>query len=105
MQHEKPSVGLLNAILDFRTEQLRWPYSKEDLTHTGKKYMDVFDGFPYQYTYFKIADDNKMVFFFSQHIKDVKRYESTLMIDLNGYSGSVKFYKKDDKFLWKLKMN
>jgi len=104
-QREKPSVVLLNAIIDFRTEQLRWPYSKEDLTRAGKKYLDVFDGFPYLYTQFKVTDDNKMVFYFSQHTKDIKNYNATQMVDLNSYSGSVKFYKKDDRFIWKIKMN
>jgi hypothetical protein len=71
----------------------------------GKKYKDALHGFKYQNTRFKIIDQDNMIFYFSDHVKDAANFESTERIDLNSYGGRVKFYKRDGKFLWKIKMN
>ena len=104
IQREKPSVVLLNRIIEFREEFYVWPYSKEGFISKGKKYMDAFDGFPYLETRFKVIDDDRMTFFFSGHKRANARYEKTGQIDLNSYGGEVKFYKMNNKFIWKLKM-
>lgn len=103
-QMEKPSIVLLNAIIDYRLEHEGWPYTKEEFMSKGPKYRHAFDGFPYGYVYFKVIDNDKMTFYFSDHIKDRKAYEQTGKIDLNSYGGNVRFYKEKDKFIWKLKM-
>lgn len=104
IQREKPSIVLLNKILDFRVEQNYWPYSREDFMSKGVKYASAFDGFPYTYTRFKTIDSTTMVFYFSGHVKDQARFEETQKVDMNSYGGSVRFYKEKGKFLWKLKM-
>ncbi|MEO5942581.1 MAG: hypothetical protein ABIP30_15230 [Ferruginibacter sp.] len=45
-----------------------------------------------------------MIFSFSGYISDVQRYNDTKEIDLNAYNGTVKFWKENGKFLWKIKM-
>lgn len=105
IQREKPSVILLNAILDYRVEQYDWPVSREEFVNKGKKYRDAFEGFPYSYTRFKNIDSNTMVFYFSGHIKDQHAYNETQKVDLNNYSGRVRFYKDKGRFTWKLKMD
>lgn len=60
--------------------------------------------FPIRKRGFKIIDSNRMVFWFSRHVKDIENYKITEKIDLNSYGGEVKFYKQDGQFLWKLKM-
>jgi cbb3-type cytochrome oxidase subunit 3 len=105
IQQEKPSVFLLNAILDYRAERGVWPESKQAFTGMNKKYADAFNDFRYTYTYFKVMDTDRMIFFFSNHVDDVARYDQTDKVDLNSFGGSVKFYSKGGKFLWKLKMN
>ena len=105
IQHEKPSIVLLGRIVDFRLEQNSWPFSKEEFINKGKIYREAFEGFPYTYTEFKVIDNNTMIFYFSSHVKDNKNFKKTEKIDLNSYSGHVRFYKENERFLWKLKMN
>lgn len=95
---------LLDKIVNFRVEQSGWPTSKEDFMSRGKKYVTAFQGFRYSYTFFRRIDSNKMIFYFSGHIKDASNYLKTGKTDLNSYRGSVTFYKENHKFLWKLKM-
>lgn len=102
---EKPSILIFDRMVDFRIEQMGWPGSKMDFISKGIKYYEVFKHFPYQQTTFKIIDSNRMIFSFSEHIKDVQNYENTKKIDLNSYGGSVRFFKENGKFIWKLKMN
>lgn len=104
IQREKPSVVLLNRIIEFREEYNSWPFSKEEFTSKGSKYKEVFDGFPYMQTTFEVIDNNTMTFSFYDHVKDIQHYQRTRRTDLNSYSGRVKFYKEKDKFIWKLKM-
>ena len=100
---EAPSLVIFDRIVDFRIEQMGWPTSKTDFISKGIKYYEVFENFPYQYTDFNIIDSNTMIFTYSQHIKDQKNYEKTKKVDLNSYSGRVKFYKENGKFIWKIK--
>lgn len=105
IQREKPSVVLLNRMIEFREEYNSWPFLKEEFTGKGLKYKEAFDGFPYLQTTFKIIDNNTMNFSFYAHLRDVQHYQQTEKIDLNSYNGEVKFYKEKDKFIWKLKMH
>lgn len=102
---EKPSILIFDRIVDFRNEQLSWPVSKADFISKGIKYYEVFNDFPYQQTSFKVIDSNNMIFYFSQHIKDVKQYKKTGKTELNDYSGRATFYKYNGKFIWNLKMH
>jgi hypothetical protein len=105
-QHlESPSILLFDKIVDFRIEQGGWPTSKQDFESRGTKYYEVFNGFKYQTTEFKRIDSNTMIFYFSNHVKDYDRYQASRKVDINSYNGQVKFYKENNKFLWKLKMN
>ena len=101
---ERPSTLLLDKIIDFRLVQLGWPVSKKDFMSYGVQYYKSFEGFPYSYTWFKIIDSNKMIFYFSGHFQDERNYRKTNKIDLNSYHGRVTFYKVENKFVWKLKM-
>ena len=104
IQREKPSVVLLNRIIEYREEFYSWPYSKEGFMSKGKKYKEAFEGFPYLQMTFKVIDDNRMNFFFSDHKRDHERYERTGQIDLGSYGGVVKFKKANNRFVWKIKM-
>lgn len=104
IQREKPPVLMLARMVDYRLETGDWPVSKQHFMSLGEKYASVFEGFPYTETGFKIIDSNRMVFWFSRHVKDIENYKITEKIDLNSYGGEVKFYKQDGQFLWKLKM-
>ncbi len=104
IHREQPSLLLLEKIVEFRLENLGWPTSKEDFMNKGIKYQKVFEGFPYNYTEFKRIDSNKMIFYFTDHIKDSDNYYETGKINLNSYNGRVTFYKDSNKFIWKLKM-
>jgi hypothetical protein len=103
IRREKPSVILLAKIVEFRQELNSWPISKEDFMSKGKKYYEALDGFPYTYINFKAIDSNTMVFYFSGHVKDLQTYKETQKVELNTYSGSVKFYKQSGKFVWKMR--
>lgn len=103
-QREKPSVVLLNRIIEFREEFNSWPFSREEFTGKGLKYRQAFDGFPYLETKFRVVDNNTMIFSFWRHIRDEQNYQQTNKVDLNSYAGEVKFFKEKDKFIWKLKM-
>ncbi|HEX7844963.1 MAG TPA: hypothetical protein VF476_04120 [Chitinophagaceae bacterium] len=105
VQQEKPSVGLLNMMIAYREEQQVWPFSKQDFISKGLKYKTAFDGFPYNYTNFKVVDENEMIFYFSDHRRDAAAYQQTGKIELNSLGGRVRFYKDKNKFVWKLKMN
>jgi hypothetical protein len=102
-QGETPSLVIFERIVDFRIEQMGWPASKTDFISKGIKYYEVFENFPYQFTNFKVIDSNTMIFTYSQHIKDVKKFDKTEKVDLNSYGGSVKYYKENGKFIWKIK--
>lgn len=104
VQREKPSVVLLNRIIEFREEFNAWPFSKEEFISKGIKYREAFEGFPYLQARFKVIDNNTMTFSFYEHITDVRNFQQTQQVDLNSYAGEVKFYKEKDKFIWKLKM-
>lgn len=103
-QKNKPSIVLLNRIVEFREQYNTWPFSKEEFVNKGPKFKEAFIGFPYTQATFKVIDNNTMTFFFSEHIQDVQNYEKTKKVDINSYSGEVKFYKENDKFIWKIKM-
>ncbi|HEX6191902.1 MAG TPA: hypothetical protein VFZ42_06045 [Chitinophagaceae bacterium] len=104
IQKEKPSPALLDKIVSFREDFNSWPFSKEEMTGKGGIYRTAFDGFPYMQVRFKVIDHNNMVFYFSDHRRDVQNYKETQKIDLNSYGGEVKFYKEKEKFIWKIKM-
>jgi len=103
-QLAKPSIVLIENIVHYRESFGEWPVSKEQLVAKGTKYKDSFLGFPYHTARFKIIDNDNMVFYFSEHKQDVAKYKETQKVDLNSLGGEVKFYKKDGKFLWKIKM-
>ena len=105
VQREKPSIVLLDRIIEFREQNNSWPFSKEEFINKGQKYREAFEGFPYLKTIFKVIDNNTMNFSFSEHYKDVQNYKQTQQVDLNSYGGQVQFYKEGEKFIWKLKMN
>lgn len=98
IQREKPPVLMLARMVDFRLEEGRWPVSKQDFISRGAKHARLFKGFPYTQTDFKIIDINRMVFYFSGHEKDIKNYNNTEMVDLNSYSGRVKFIRRMTSF-------
>jgi hypothetical protein len=104
-QLAKPSIVLLDRIVEFRENFNEWPLSKEYFMAKGPRYKEVFNGFRYLYTEFKIVDNDHLLFYFDQHIKDEAAYRETGLTDLNKLNGVVKFYKQDGKFLWKIRMN
>jgi hypothetical protein len=103
-QVAKPSVVLLDNIIHFRENFNEWPSSKEYFMSKGTRYLQSFNGWKYLTTGFTIADNDNMVFYFSNHIKDEEAYKTTNKIDLNSLGGEVKFYKENGKFMWKIKM-
>ena len=103
-QLAKPSVSLIEYIIEFRGIYDTWPVSKEEFVSKNTKYKEAFTGFPYLNIQFKIKDQDNMTFYFNTHIKDEQRYEKTQRIDLNSYGGEVKFYKENGKFIWKIRM-
>ena len=105
VQQAKPSIVLLNRIVEFREENNAWPYSKEEFVNKARKYKEAFEGFPYRTIIFKVTDNNTMTFTFSEHYTDVQKYNETQKIDLNSFGGRVRFYKEGEKFMWKLKMH
>jgi hypothetical protein len=103
-QEAKPSIVLLERIIQFRENYQQWPNSKEDFMSRDRKYKEAFTGFKYLYTEFKIIDSDRMIFYFLQNVKDEDKYNSSGKIDLNRYGGEVKFYKEGGKLIWKMKM-
>ena len=103
-RREKPSIFICERIIDFRLEEGRWPVSREDLIHKGKKYYDAFAGFKYSYTEFKIKDSSNMTFYFEDHIADETTYQLTGKSELNAYGGRIRFFKVKDKYAYKIKM-
>jgi hypothetical protein len=104
VQREKPSVVLLQRMVEFREEFNSWPFSMEEFISKGQKYKDAIAGFPYRQTKFDVLDNNTMIFIFFDHKEDAYNYKQTGLTDLNSYHGQVRFYKEKDKFIWKLKM-
>ena len=104
-QLAKPSVVLLDRIVEFRETFNEWPLSKEYFIAKGPRYKEAFNGFNYLHTEFRILDNDNLLFYFDQHIKDEAAYRESGLVDLNKLNGVVKFYKQDGKFLWKIRMN
>jgi hypothetical protein len=102
---EKPSAFLCERIVDFRIAEGGWPISKLDFLNKGIKYYEAIKDFPYQTIEFKIKDSTEMTFYFNNHIKDIENYNKTKKVNLKSFNGKIKFWKKGDKFLWKIKMN
>lgn len=105
IRRETPSVLLCEKVVEFRLDQQRWPVSKEDIISKGGGYYQVFENFPYSSTTFKIIDSNRMTLYFAGHIKDRLEFEKTQKVDLNNLSGSIRFFKENGKFIYKIKMN
>jgi len=103
-QIAKPSIFLIESIIEFREAYDTWPISKQEFIAKKTKYKEAFIDFPYLNIQFKIKDNDNMTFYFTEHIKDEQRYEKTQRIDLNSYGGEVKFYKDNGKFVWKIRM-
>lgn len=103
-QLAKPSYVLLDRIVEFRQSFNEWPLSKEYFMAKGPRYKEAFNGFQYLNTRFKIVDNDNLVFYFDQHIRDKAAEQESGKTDLNALGGEVKFYKQDGKFLWKIKM-
>ena len=101
-QREMPSLLVFDSIIDFREKYGEWPSSREMLEYRDKKYYDAFQDFKYTYTKFKIKDSDNMEFIYADHVDDLKQQSATGKVDLNGYNGSVKFFKAGDKFAWKI---
>lgn len=101
---EKPSVVLLNRLVQFREQYNAWPFTKEEFMLKSQAFKDAFAGFPYKTTVFRVIDNNTMTFYFSEHTRDLQQYEQTGKTELNAYAGEVRFYLEKDKFIWKLKM-
>ena len=104
IMHERPSFELLSRIVQYRELRNNWPTSREDFTGLGQPFADAFKNFPYVYTRFKIIDSNTMIFYFSEHIKDLQTISETGQSELNKYHGRVRFFKVKDRFTWRLKM-
>jgi hypothetical protein len=103
-QHAKPSMLLIEDILEFREKNNSWPISKVDFASKSDKYKQAINAFPYLNIQFKIVEQDKMIFYFDSHIFDVENQRRTKKIDLNAYGGEVRFFKEKGKFLWKTKM-
>ena len=103
-QQAKPSTNLLECMLEFREIHTYWPQTKEEFTSSNSNYKKSMSDFPYLDTRFKIINQDKMTFYFNQHIKDVENYKQKKKVDLNAFGGEVKFYKENGKFIWKIKM-
>jgi len=103
-QHAKPSVRLIESIIEFRETYKKWPQSKEEFISENLMYKESFSDFLYLYTRFKIIDQDNMTFYFDQHRDDVQNYETNKKVDLNALAGEVKFYKSNEKFVWSIKM-
>ncbi|MDB5202252.1 MAG: hypothetical protein JWQ27_1661 [Ferruginibacter sp.] len=104
-RREMPSILLLEKIVDFRIEQMGWPASQGDFISKDIKFYRAMEGFPYRQTTFKIIDSNNMIFYFTGHIKDLEKNKRTGKTELNGFGGHVKFYKENNKFIWKIKLD
>ena len=104
VRQANPSLNLLQSIVDYRLDQYGWPVSKEDFMNKGKKYHDAFNNFNYKYITFKIIDSNTMTFYFSGHIYDTELYDKTGISELNPYAGRVKFFRVNDRLVWRVKM-
>ncbi len=103
-QGAKPSVVLLNYVVEFREKNNAWPNSKAEFAATSAKYKQAINEFPYLNIRFKVIDQDKMTFYFDSHIYDVEKQKTINKLDLNAYGGEVRFYKENGKFLWKTKM-
>jgi hypothetical protein len=104
-QLAKPSMVLLDRIVEFRESFNEWPLSKEYFMAKGPRYKEAFNGFQYLHTQFKIVDNDNLLFYFDQHIRDQAAEQESGKTDLNGLGGVVTFYKQGGKFLWKIKMH
>lgn len=101
---ERPSILICERIVDFRIAEGGWPTSKIDFMSKGVKYYEVLKNFPYENTEFKIKDSTEMTFYYYGHKADNERMQKTNKIDLNVYHGSIRFWKENGKFLWKVYM-
>jgi hypothetical protein len=104
-RREKPSIFLCERIVEFRQAEGRWPFSKDEMIAKGTQYYEVFKGFQYTWTDFKIKDSNSMTFYFEDHIADNTSYAETGKSELNVYGGRIRFFKVKDKFAYKIKMH
>src|SRR5215218_9629131 len=71
-QQAKPSINLLECIVEFWEMHTVWPQTKEEFTTASSKYKNSMSNFPYLNTRFKIINQDKMTFYFDEHIKDVE---------------------------------
>lgn len=102
-QHAKPSIAIMERIVEFREKYNVWPTTKEEFMSKDQRYSAAFEDFPYLSTEFKIIDNNNMTFYFKQNVKNIENYEKNGVKDPLIYRGYVKFYKEGEKFVWKMK--
>ncbi|OLY90779.1 hypothetical protein SAMN05444008_1237 [Cnuella takakiae] len=104
-QRAKPPVSLLEEILVYRQLYGNWPASREQFVARDARFEAAFRGFPYRDVRFRARSRAELLFSFSGHIRDEQAYQQTGLIDLNGYGGTVRFYRDKGRWIWKIKMN
>lgn len=64
----------------------------------------MMQNFPYSALKFDMKNSNNMTYYISGHTQDLQERNKSGKVDLNSYTGSAKFYKQEEKFLWKINM-
>lgn len=92
-QRARPPVPLLEEIIVYLQLYGSWPATKEQFVARDERFKSAFQGFPYQYVRFQPKSPEELVFHFSGHTADEQAYRQSGLIDLNGYNGTVRFYR------------
>jgi len=99
----KPHVQFMMTVVNFREKYGVWPPSLGEMELMLPEAKKIIHDFQYQSVDFLIKDgDNLTVRFYNY--KKTSYYADPSKIDLNAFQGRIRFYKSDNKFVWKVRM-
>ena len=91
------------AVVNFREARGHWPASLAELALYSRENAQIIENFQYHSVDFKVKSVDNLVVDFYDYKKEPYIPDND-KIDLNAFSGRIKFYKSREKFVWKVKM-
>lgn len=99
----RPHIQFMMAVVNFRELYGLWPPSLTELGSKSKENRKIIDDFQYEFVDFVSRDIDHLTLYFYGY-KKKSYYHNDNKIDLNAFQGKIKFFKSNDKFVWKVKM-
>ena len=99
----RPHVQFMMTVVNFREKYGVWPPSIGEMELMFPEAKKIIHDFQYQSLDFLIKDKDNLTINFYNYKKTLY-YGDPTVVDLNAFQGRIRFYKSDNKFVWKVKM-